>query len=97
MPKLTIAPLAVNDLKNIGRYTEKNWGKKQRNAYLENFATLFEKIRMGKVAGRNRDTVQQGLLCYPCQKHLVFYKKDVGNGVDILRILHQSMDIDRHL
>ena len=97
MPKLTITPLAVHDLKNIGRYTEKNWGKKQRNAYLENFAILFEKIRTSKIVGRNRDTVRQGLLCYPCQKHLVFFKRGADGGVDILRILHQSMDFDRHL
>ncbi len=33
MPGYKITPRAQDDLKNIGRYTERQWGKRQRNTY----------------------------------------------------------------
>ncbi len=34
MPNFRITPRARDHLKNIGRYTLKIWGKKQRDTYL---------------------------------------------------------------
>lgn len=34
--RVRLTPRALADLKNIANYTEKTWGKKQRNLYLIN-------------------------------------------------------------
>jgi len=34
MPNFKITPRARDDLKKIGRYTQRQWGKSQRNTYL---------------------------------------------------------------
>jgi plasmid stabilization system protein ParE len=35
MSGFRVTPMAQDDLKNIGRYTERQWGKRQRNTYLD--------------------------------------------------------------
>jgi toxin ParE1/3/4 len=97
MPDLTIAPLARKDLKGIGRYSQETWGLRQRDAYLGDFAVLFERIRIGAVPGHERMEIKAGLLGHPCNKHVVFFRRDAENNVEILRILHERMDFVRHL
>ena len=41
MPGYRITPRAQDDLKNIGRYTERQWGKRQRNTYLKALEKRF--------------------------------------------------------
>ena len=92
MPDFRITPRAMDDLKNIGRYTLKIWGKKQRDIYLRNldkrFAWLAENPRLGK----HRLDVREGYYCFPQGAHLVFYIVH-DRGIDIIGIPHQDMDI----
>jgi toxin ParE1/3/4 len=46
--------------------------------------------------GKCRDELYKGLRVYPSGKHLVFYLI-MENGIDVVRILHGSMDVQRHL
>lgn len=97
MPDLTIAPLARDDLKDIGRYTQETWGVAQRNTYLRAFAAIFEQMREGIIMGRSRGEIRDHLLCYPCNKHMIFFRRTDAGDVEILRILHERMDFGRHL
>ena len=40
----------------------------------------------------NYDEISIGLYCHKCNKHLIFYHL-VDNEVEVVRILHQKMDI----
>ena len=40
--KVRITPGARDDLKNIGRYTERTWGKARRNRYLKSLEARFQ-------------------------------------------------------
>ena len=97
MPELTIAPLARDDLMEIGRYTQETWGVQQRDAYLGALADVFGKIKTGFIASRKRAEIRENLLCYPCNKHIIFFRRDDQSNVEILRILHERMDFARHL
>ncbi|CAN7662045.1 type II toxin-antitoxin system RelE/ParE family toxin [Ensifer sp. ENS11] len=97
MPELAITPLAREDVKEIGRYTQRTWGVAQRDVYLRGFAALFERLRTGAIVGRLRSEVRDGLLCYPYNRHLVFFRRDRHGDVVILRVLHERMDFERHL
>lgn len=84
---------ARNDLKDIGRYTLKNFGVIQRNHYLEGrFGLLGENPALGRPC----DEVKAGYRCSHYGQHVVFYivQKDY---VEILAILHSSMLPERHL
>ena len=83
---------ARQDLKNIGRYTLKTWGKEQRDSYLHamerRFAWLAERPGMGK----HRSEVQEGYYSYRQGSQVIFYliRED---GIDIIGIPHQRMDV----
>ena len=51
-PGFRITPRALSDIKTIGRYTLKKWGKQQRDRYLLDldwrFAWLADHPRLGK-------------------------------------------------
>ena len=97
MPDLVITPLARDDIKDIGRYTQTTWGVAQRDVYLRAFAVFFEQMRDGTITGRARGEIRENLLCYPCNKHMVFFRRNDGGDVQILRILHEYMDFGQHL
>ncbi|MBF0454987.1 MAG: type II toxin-antitoxin system RelE/ParE family toxin [Magnetococcales bacterium] len=87
-----ITPRTQEDLKNIGRYTLKKWGNKQRDNYLQSIAKRFEWLVKHPDKGRHRSDVQEGYFSYPQGSHVIFYllRED---GIDIIGIPHQRMDV----
>lgn len=91
MPDFRITPRARDDLKNIGRYTLKIWGKKQRDIYLRSLDKRFQWLAGHPKAGKHRPDIQEGYHCFPQGSHLVFYALR-DDGIDIIGIPHQDMD-----
>ena len=44
MPAYKVSQVAFDDLVNIGRYTENEWGISQRNTYLDDIERHFEML-----------------------------------------------------
>ena len=91
MPDFRITPRARDDLKNIGRYTLKIWGKKQRDIYLRSLDKRFQWLAEHPKAGKHRPDIRESYHCFPQGSHLVFYILRDG-GIDIIGIPHQDMD-----
>ena len=92
MSKFRITPRARDDLKNIGRYTERQWGKSQRNAYLKNFVNRFHWLAENPRLGKHRSDVTEGYYSYPQGQHIIFYL--IGQAsIEIIGIPHKEMDI----
>ena len=87
-----ITPRAEQDLKNIGRYTLKMWGRDQRNVYLRAIDRRFARLAERPERGRHRPEVREGYHSYLQGSHVVFYLIRDG-GIDIIGIPHQRMDI----
>ena len=92
MADFRITPRAAEDLKNIGRYTLKIWGKKQRDSYLRDLDQRFQWLADNPRSGKHRTDVQNGYYCFPQGSHLVFYLQRQG-GIDIIGLPHKNMDI----
>ena len=92
MPSYRITPRAFEDLKNIGRYTLRHWGKKQRDIYLRALDARFAWLAQNANAGRSRDEVANGYRSFPHESHVVFYLVR-DSGIDIIGIPHQAMDV----
>lgn len=98
MAKYYISNKAVEDLSSIWEYTLETWSESQADIY---YRELINAIR--GIAERpcffDREYVEihQGLFARQCKKHLVFYKLDSAGVVEIVRILHERMDITRRL
>lgn len=87
-----ITPRAYEDLKQIGRYTEKNWGRQQRNNYLRKLTRHFEILAITPEIGRHRPDITQGYFSFPVGQHVIFYQLD-HSGITVLGLPHQQMDI----
>lgn len=90
-----ITPRAKQDLKNIGRYTVKMWGKQQRNIYLRAIENRFIWLAQYPNKGRHRPDVHNGYYSYSQGMHVIFYLI-CNDGIDIIGIPHQRMDIANH-
>jgi toxin ParE1/3/4 len=91
-----LTPLARADLDGIWDYTVSNWGVGQAERYVRVIDAVCRDLAAGRVAGRRADVVRPGLLRCAAGSHVVFYRLSEG-GIDVIRILHRRMDVERHL
>ncbi len=96
MPGYRLSVAAQNDLREISRYTQENWGSKQPKHYLVELAAGFENITRSPRLGKARDEIEKGIRSFPVARHIIFYRTGT-ECIEIARVLHSSMDIKRHL
>jgi toxin ParE1/3/4 len=92
---LRLTPRARADLKEIGRFTLKTWGRTQRDVYLAAIDRRFQWLAEDPNRGRPRPEVAEGYHSYPEGGHMIFYRIRAGN-IEILGIPHQALDIQAH-
>ena len=87
---------AADDLDGIYEYTILHFGLEQARVYLLGLHERFQMFAEQPTHGRKADELAPGLRRFEYQSHMVFYiPKD--NGVQIVRVLHQRMDVTRHV
>lgn len=95
MRSLRIADAAQADLRDIKQYTEQTWGAAKARRYLDEFRARFTLLRQRSRLGRPREELGTGLRSLPSGAHVIFYK-DMDDHIEVVRILHASMDVRRH-
>ena len=90
-----LSPLAQSDLEDIWLYTFENWSLEQADRYQNNIMGTIGDLAQGVRTGRPVD-VREGYFKYQVGSHLVFYRLS-GSSLDVIRVLHQRMDIAAHL
>jgi len=93
MPSFKLTTLAKCDLKKIAVFTEHQWGTEQRNHYLLQFDQCFQQLFENPSLGNACDYIKTGYRKHPQGSHLIFYRMGPSNTIEIIRILHKSMDI----
>lgn len=88
---------AKSDLKDIAIYTQNTWGKRQRNIYLTTLDKSFYALAADPLKGRDYGEIRSGYRKYQVGKHIVFYREINASLIEIVRILHERMDIETHL
>lgn len=97
MSQFVLTEKAKGDLKAIGLYTQSTWGKLQRNRYLSALDEEFSEIANHPEIGVDCGYIREGYRKYPVGKHVIYYRKLGKDLIEIVRILHESMDIDAQL
>ena len=92
---LTFSPAAAADIGAIWDYTADTWGMDQADRYVDDIRAACTALASGERVGRKVD-VRDGYLKYPVGRHLIFYRQN-RPGIVVIRVLHQSMDVERHL
>ncbi len=93
---LRVSDPAKDDLGRIGAYTRREWGAHQKRKYLGQIRDSFKAIRDTPGLGTPRDNIGMGLRAHRVGKHVIFYR-ETKNELVIVRVLHESMDPERHL
>ena len=92
MKPFTLTIAAKNDLKDVATFTARRWGKEQRNIYLKQFDDSFWLLAENPDIGKGCDEIRNGYRKFPQGSHVIFYKQTGSQQIQIIRILHKSMD-----
>jgi toxin ParE1/3/4 len=82
------------DLRAIAIFTEEQWGVEQRNLYLKQFDDTFHLLAASPMVGKKCDEIMPGYRKFPQGSHVVFYKEGSNCVIEVIRILHKSMDVE---
>lgn len=88
---------AKDDLRSIALYTEAQWGVAQRNRYLKQFDDTFHTLGKNPALGKSCDDILPGYRKFPEGSHIIFYKEGTTTAIEVIRILHKSMDVQTQL
>jgi len=91
-----LSRLAEADLGSIWEHSAANWGVDQAEAYLRDLQHAIETTAANPRLGRACDEIRAGYFKRSVGSHIVFYRL-AGGVMEVIRILHQRMDFDRHL
>lgn len=85
---------AKEDLRKIAKYTEKRWGRDQRNLYTKQFDDGFHLLAETPAVGKQCDDIQDSYRKFPLGSHIIFYREGAESKITIIRILHKNMDVE---
>lgn len=106
MPSYKLTPQAVNDLEAIWRYTEDEWGVIQAEFYLDQIDDAFKLLGEQPQLVPIREEFTPPVRIYHHAHHLIVYDSSSEGahpqdthpeGIVIIRVLHESMDIASRL
>lgn len=94
---LHISSEALSDLEKIWVYTYKKWSKEQADRYYALLIDEIEFLRSNYYTGTSAEYIRAGYRVSFVKSHLIFYKTTNEKKLEIIRILHQSVDIENWL
>lgn len=94
MKPFTLTRSALADLRSIAMFTEGRWGREQRNVYLKQFDDAFHMLADAPALGVPCDEIMPGYRKFSQGSHVIFFKSATKGVIEIVRVLHQSMDVE---
>lgn len=96
---------AQRDFASILEWTHERCGSRQARAYRDTLEEAIRALRDGPdiSAARRREDIAPGVWALHIARnrqrgrHLLLYRVVEGSTIEIVRILHDSMDVARHL
>lgn len=92
--KYKISKEASNDLEKIWLYTFEVWSKEQADHYFDLLMAEIEYLSENSKSGKDYSEIRKGYFRSRVKSHFIFYKINPNlQEIEIIRILHQQMDI----
>ncbi|WP_335966689.1 type II toxin-antitoxin system RelE/ParE family toxin [Galbibacter sp. PAP.153] len=95
--KYRISQQAIEDLDKIWIYTLNKWSKEQADRYYNLIMAEIDFIADNYLIGKSAEQTRKNYRVTKIKSHLIFYRKVENEIVEIVRILHQRMDIKKRL
>ena len=101
---LRLAARAQQDISDILAWTGGNFGRQQARAYAETLALALEALIGGPdvLGAQPRDDIFPGVVALHVARngrkgrHFIVFRAGAENCIDVLRVLHDSMDLPSH-
>jgi len=97
MANLIFRQKAIDDLTDIWQYTYETWSENQADKYYESIKLACREISDNPTIGKKYAEISIRLLGYKINKHIIFYHLISGDEVEVIRMLHERMDLKNHL
>ncbi|MEP7303888.1 MAG: type II toxin-antitoxin system RelE/ParE family toxin [Acidobacteriota bacterium] len=97
MKEFFLSPAARIDLAGIWDYTVKRWGVEQAERYIRELTDACQALTDERLSGRAIDDVRAGYFKLSVGSHFLCYRFTGIGTIEIIRILHQRMDIPERL
>ena len=97
MAKYALTNKAVEDLSEIWNYTYEAWSESQADKYYELIIAACQEIAETPASGKNYDEISKEILGFGVGKHIIFYRKLNSKEIEVIRILHERMDLRNRL
>jgi toxin ParE1/3/4 len=88
-----LTPAAEADLRDIVRYTLRQWGERQARRYVCLLEAGLRTIAEGRAVSRTFSERYPQVRVTRCEHHYVFYLHPEGQKPRILAVLHENMDL----
>jgi toxin ParE1/3/4 len=91
-----ISKKAVSDLEEIWLYTVEKWTVEQADRYYNLIFDEINYICKNINAGKSMEHVRKGYRASKVKSHFIFYRI-LNDTIEVIRILHERMDIENRL
>lgn len=93
-----ISKAAQKDLEQIWLYTFEHWSVEQADHYFHLLMDEIEYLAENPYSGKDFGQIRKGYFRAKVKSHFIFYKINKKESViEIIRVLHQQMDIENRL
>ncbi|MBN8566225.1 MAG: type II toxin-antitoxin system RelE/ParE family toxin [Flavobacteriales bacterium] len=97
MSNYIISKKALEDIDAIWVYTAENWSVEQANRYYNLIFDEIEYIAQNFMMAKDFGLIRKAYRYSKVKSHLVFFKKNKLNEIEVIRVLHEKMDIESRL
>lgn len=97
MSEYSISEKALDDINKIWIYTAENWSIEQVDRYYNLIFDEIEFIVANFEMARDFEYIKKNFRYSKVKSHLVFFKKTKSNEIEVVRVLHEKMDIGNQL
>ena len=97
MSNYILSEQALDDINEIWVYTAENWSAEQADRYYNLIYDEIEYIVSNFEMARDYGTIRKNYRCSKVKSHLIFFKKTKNNEIEVVRVLHERMDIENRL
>lgn len=94
--KIVFHETAIEDLEEIWLYTFQNWSLEQADRYHALIYKEIEFLATKPETGKDYTHIRKGYRSAKVKSHYIFYKYSISE-IEVIRILHQNMDIPNRL
>ena len=97
MSEYIISKKAIEDINKIWIYTAENWSLEQADRYYNLILDEIEIVAQNFEMAGDFGSVRKSYRYSKVKSHLVFLKKNNFNEIEVIRVLHERMNIESRL